>query len=283
MRDISFIDKTFDNAQTHLYHLSIQISLDGFYFAVIDIPRGKYVVLSGRHFFLKRPRLLLKQVREVIETEEIFNCDFKSIDILYSTSKFTMVPQAFFNHEFSNKYLWFNNVHENGFVLAENFLSNAECWCVFDIPKNLNEYLEAKFPNSQVRHNLFPLVEGVLKQNRAFPDRSQVHVNFFRDVFEMVVVNGSKLIQCNVFNYKTERDILYHVLFAFDQLKLSAESTELILHGQVPQVSPVYHLFKKYVRLAAFAKRDSTFLYSYTFSQLPEHYYSSLLSLYKCE
>ena len=32
MRDICLIDKTFDSAQTHLYHLSIQISLDGLLF-----------------------------------------------------------------------------------------------------------------------------------------------------------------------------------------------------------------------------------------------------------
>ena len=65
---------------------------------------------------------------------------------------------------------------------------------------------------------------------------------------------GPKLIHCNIFNYKTERDILYHVLFTFDQLKLSPETTELILYGQMPQVSPVYHLFKKYIKLTSFAE-----------------------------
>ncbi|HEY3390805.1 MAG TPA: DUF3822 family protein, partial [Prolixibacteraceae bacterium] len=75
MRDICLIDKTYDNTQTHLYHLSIQISQDGFYFSVLDIPKGKYVVLNGHHFFLKRPRLLLKHVREVIESEELFQHD----------------------------------------------------------------------------------------------------------------------------------------------------------------------------------------------------------------
>jgi len=99
----------------------------------------------------------------------------------------------------------------------------------------------------------------------------------------MVVVNGSKLIYCNIFAYKTERDILYHVLYTFEQLKLSPEQTELILHGQIPQVSPVYHLFKKYVRLTSFARLDTTYQYSYTFNQLPEHYFTSLLSVYKCE
>lgn len=283
MHDISFIDKTFDQTQTHLYHLSVQISLDGFYYSILDIPKGKYIVLKGHHFFLKRPRLLLKHVSEVIESEEVFGHDFKSIEILYATRKFTLVPQSFYSRVSTDKYLWFNNVQEKGYVVGKNLFPKAECWCVYDIPQNLNEFLSEKFPKAVIRHNLFPLVEGVLKRNRSYSDRGQVHLNFFRDTFEMVVVNGSKLIYCNIFNYKTDRDILYHVLFTFDQLKLSPENTELILHGQMPPVPSVYHLFKKYVQSIAFARLDTTFLYSYTFSQLPEHYYSSLLSVYKCE
>lgn len=283
MRDICFIDKTFDNTQTNSYHLSIQISLDGFYFSVLDIPRGKYIVLNGHHFFLKRARLLLKHVHEVIESEDIFNHEFKSIEILYSTRKFTLVPQAFYSRISLDKYLWFNNILEKGFVVSKNLFPNAGCWCVFDVPQNLSEFLASKFPGCTIKHQLFPLVEGVLKRNRTSTDKGQVHLNFARDSFEIVVVNGSKLIYCNMFTYKTDRDILYHVLYTFDQLRLSPEQTELILHGQIPQVSPVYHLFKKYVKSTAFARLDTTFQYSYTFNQLPEHYFTSLLSVYKCE
>ena len=283
MRDICFIDKTFDSTQTQTYHLSIQISLDGFYFSILDIPKGKYVALKGHHFFLKRVRLLLKQVREVFETEEVLAYNFKSVDILYATRKFTLVPQSFYVRGSLDKYLWFNNVHEKGYVVVKNLFSKAACWCIFDIPQNLSEFLSDKFPKIEIKHTLYPLVEGVLKRNRTFPLRDQVHLNFFRESFEMVIANGPKLTFCNIFNYKTERDILYHVLFTLDQLKLSPDSTELILHGQIPQVSPVYHLFKKYVKSAAFARLDSTYQYSYTFSLLPEHYYSSLLSVYKCE
>ena len=200
MHDISFIDKTLDQTQTHLYHLSIQISLDGFYYSILDIPKGKYIVLKGHHFFLKRSRLLLKHVSEVIESEEVFGHDFKSIEILYATRKFTLVPQSFYSRVSTDKYLWFNNVQEKGYVVGKNLFPKAECWCVYDIPQNLNEYLSEKFPKAAIRHNLFPLVEGVLKQNRAYTDRGQVHLNFFRDTFEMVVVNGSKLIYCNIFN-----------------------------------------------------------------------------------
>jgi len=283
MRDICFIDKTFDSAQTNTYHLSIQISLDGFYFCILDIPKGKYIVLKGHHFFLKRPRLLLKYVREVFESDEVLALNFKSVEILYATRKFTLVPQTFYSRGSLDKYLWFNNVQERGYLVVKNLFPKAACQCIFDIPQNLSEYLFDKYPKTEIKHSLFPLVEGVLKRNRAFPLKDQVHLNFFRENFEMVVVNGSRLICCNIFNYLTERDILYHVLFTFDQLKLSPESTELILHGQIPQVSPVYHLFKKYVKLTSFANLDTTFQYSYTFSLLPEYYFSSLLTAYKCE
>jgi hypothetical protein len=283
MRDICFIDKTFDSTQIPTYHLSIQISLDGLYYSILDIQKGKYVVLNGHHFFLKRPRLLLKHVREVIETEEVFNSNFKSVEILYATRKFTLVPQAFYTRGSLDKFLWFNNVQEKGFTVLKNVFPKAGCLCIFDVPQNLKDYLSDKFPRCEIKHSLFPLVESVVKRNLSYPQRVQVHLNFFRDTFELVTVNSTKLICCNIFNYKTERDILYHVLFTFDQLKLSADATELILHGQIPQVAPVYHLFKKYVKLTAFARLDTTFQYSYTFSQLPEHYYTSLLSVYKCE
>ena len=283
MRDISFIDKTFDPTKTQLYHLSIQISLDGLCFVVLDIPKGKYIQLNVHHFFLKRPRLLLKYVRQVIESEEIFNCEFKSIEILYSSHKFTLVPQSFFGKGSMEKYLWFNNQEEKGFFVEKNLLPKAGCYCLFDIPQNLSSFLALKFPKVVVKHNLFPLIEDSLKRNRQFSEREQVHLNFFRDNFEVIIIKGSKLTYCNIFSYITERDILFHVLLIFDQLKLPTNSTELILHGQMPQVSPVYHLFKKYIRQTLFAKLDTTFQYSYTFAQLPEHYYSSVLSAYKCE
>ena len=283
MRDICFIDKTFDNTQTNNYHLSVQISPDGFFFTVLDIPKGKYIVLSGYNFFIKRPRLLLKHVKEVFEKEELIKLEYQSVDILYSTRLFTFVPKVLFANGDAESFLSFNNMHENGFATRKNLFQRAEAWCIYDMPQNLSDYLEMAFPNVKLNHNLFPLIEIVLKNNRNSHERQQVHLNFFREYFEIVVVNGSKLVQCNSFNFKTERDILYYVLYVFDQLKLSPENTDLIIHGHLPQVSPVYHLLKKYVRKTAFAKLDNTFQYSYTFSQLPEHYFSSLLSLYKCE
>jgi len=283
MQYICFIDKAFDREQSNLYHLSIQISLDGFSYAILDIPKGKYTVLKSFNFFLKRPRLLFMKIRELMNEDEYLNMKFKSTEIIYATEKFTLVPQAFFQNGLAEKYFSFNHEAEKGYSLEKTLLSKGEAWCIFSIPDNLKEFLVLKFPKATIRHNLFPLIERALKENKNLPDRKQVHLNFFRSYFEIIVVSGSKLLLCNQFNYSGDTDVLYYVLYIFDQLKLSTDSTELIIHGYFQQTNPLYQSFKKYIRKTVFASPTSLFTYSYTFSQLSDHYFTSLLDLYKCE
>jgi hypothetical protein len=283
MRDICFIDKTFDSTQRNDFHLSVQISPDGLYFTILDLMRGKYVVLNGYNYFLKRPRFLLKYVKEIIEKESLLKLKYQSIEILYSTGLFTLVPIAFYSEKDSEKVLDFNNIVDNGFTIKRTFFPRAGAWCLYAIPQNLSEYLEQFFGTAIIRHNIFPLVENGLKNNLDSSSRDQVHLNFLRDYFEIAVLKGPKLSLCNQFCFQNERDILYNVLYVYDQLKLSTEESEIIIYGHLPQVSPVYHLMKKYIRKTSFAKLQNTFQYSYTFNQLPEHYFSSLLNLYKCE
>ena len=283
MHDICFIDKSFDPEQTNLYHLSIQISLDGFSFAILDIPKGKYTVLKSTNFFLKRPRLLFMKVRELMTEDEHLNLKYKSIEIVYSSENFTLVPQAFYQQGAADKFFGFNHEMERGFMVDKTLLTKAEAWCIFNIPENLKEFLVLKYPKATIRHNLYPLVERALKENKNFPERKQVHINFFRSYFELIVLSGTKLQLCNQFNYSGENDISYFVLYVFDQLKLPSDTTELVIHGQMQQTDPIYQTFKKYIRKTSFARPTTLFNYSYTFNQLPDHYFTSLLDLYKCE
>ena len=283
MHDICFIDKSFDHEQSNLYHLSIQISLDGFSFAILDIPRGKYTVLKSTNFFLKRPRLLFMNIRELMSRDEHLSLKFKSVDIIYSSENFTLVPQAFFQNVYADKFFGFNHEVEKGYLIEKTLLPKAEAWCIFNIPENLKEFLALKFPKANIRHNLFSLVERALKENKNFPDRKQVHLNFFRTCFELIVLSGTKLLLCNQYNYTGEEDVVYYVLYVFDQLKLSPDTTEIVIHGQFQQTGPMYQTLKKYIRKTVFAHPTSFYSYSYTFNQLPDHYFTSLLDLYKCE
>jgi hypothetical protein len=227
--------------------------------------------------------LLLSKVIDVIDQDEYLKLKFKSVEIIYSSENFTLVPQAFFQQGAADKFFGFNHEIERGYVVDKTLMPRAEAWCIYSIPENLKEFLVLKFPKAIIRHNLFPLIERSLKENKNFPDRKQVHINFFRSYFELIVLTGTKLQLCNQFNYLDESDVTYYVLYVFEQLKLPSETTELIFHGCIPPTSPIYQTFKKYIRKTSFAKPTSLFSYSYTFNQSPDHFFTTLMDLYKCE
>jgi len=282
VQDLSFTDKSFDSNQSLLYHLSIQISLDGFSFCILDIPKGKYILLKDIPLYLKRPRLLYGHIKDIIEKEDILNKDFKSIDILYTTSKFTLVPQAVYSDTSGKDYYKFNISSRDEVNARSTLISEAKAWCVFNIPENLTDYLSEKFPKARLYHHIFPIIQTSLQQNRNIEEKKQVLLNFFRNNFDIVVIKGSELLLYNNFEYRNDKDVLYYVMFIFDQLKLSPEKTEVVFHGKISPSAQPYHLLKKYINRVSFARLDSTYLYSYAFNKIPDHYYSTLLNLYKC-
>ena len=283
MRDIRFIDKTFDSTQSLLYHLSIQISLDGFSFCILDIPKGKYILLRNHPIFLKRPRLLLSRLRDVIEEEGLFNLEYKSIDIIYSTRKSTLVPDGMYSRGTTEKFFAFNHPLEKNFTIEKTHLHKAEAWSLYEIPVNLRDFLMSKFPKATLKHHIYPIIESSLKRNKSQADRIEGHLNFFRHDFDLIVIEGSQLKLYNNFTYRDENDVLYYVMYIFEHLKLNPEKANVIISGFVSRMAPQDHLLKKYVKKVSFAKLDTTYQYSYTFNEIPEHYYAPLLSLYRCE
>ncbi|MCE1200219.1 MAG: DUF3822 family protein [Marinilabiliales bacterium] len=263
--------------------MSIQISLDGFSFAILDIPKGKYTVLKSFRLFLKRPRLLFVKVNELLNNEELLQLKYKSVEILYATATFTLVPQMLYQNGAADKYLQFNHETEKGFQTEKCLLPRAESWCIFSMPENLKELLLLKYPRATFKHDLFPLIERALRENRNFPERKQVHLHFFRTSFEVVVVAGEKLLLGNQFNFSGDNDLIYFVLRIFDQLRLTPDTTDLVIHGYFLQAESVYQTLKKYIRKVSFAKPNTAYAYSTTFAQVPEHFFTSLLDLYKCE
>ncbi len=50
MQDFAFIDETLDINLTQSYKLSIQVSLNGLSFCILDQLQGKYIVFSHKNF-----------------------------------------------------------------------------------------------------------------------------------------------------------------------------------------------------------------------------------------
>ena len=63
-----------------------------------------------------------------------------------------------------------------------------------------------------------------------------------------MVVSQKKLQLYNQFDYQTKEDLLYFILFSFEQLNIEPETVKLKLFGAIEKDDPVYDICYNYIK-----------------------------------
>ncbi len=282
MHDLSFLDESLDINITNTYHVSIQVSLNGFSFCLLDTARNKYVALKHYEFDTKETTLE-ENIKRVSNEDEFLNKEYKSSRLIFTTRKFTLVPTPIFNKEYLKKYFSFNHNLEESERIYFNHLRNADAYVIFAIPGNLSDIFNYHFPKIKIYHQSTPFIESILRNHKNSQDKHTMFLNAGEDLFDIAVVHLKNLKLYNCFFYKNENDLIYFVLYTYEYLKLDAEKTVLVIFGSLSKSSKYYEILKKYIRNLRFEQPKTQFTYSYTFNEIPSHTFVNLLNLYTCE
>ncbi|MCD6565761.1 MAG: DUF3822 family protein [Bacteroidales bacterium] len=281
MYEFAFLDETLDINTTQSYHLSIQVSLNGFSFSILDTVRNKYVALKN-YPLDKQKGIPEDQLRDIFKKDEFLTRKYKSSSYFYITDKSTLVPSPLFNKDKIKEYLMFNHPLEEHNKIFYNQIKNAGTYTVYSIPVNICEILDKQFPGIKNYHQSVPFIEQILLKNQPGEFDFSAFINVTPGIFDIAVSQSKKLILYNQFRFRNENDFIYFVLNIFEQLKLSPEKTLLLLSGEITKTSKYYESLKKYIKSIRFEKRDNQFTYSYTFNQIAEHTFIPLQNLYSC-
>jgi hypothetical protein len=281
MAEKSYLDETLDINQTSSYHLSIQSSLDGFSFAILDTSRNKYIALKD--YPIKKDlteKKYLEEVDRILGMDEFLTREFKSVYLMHPTQKFTLVPTPLFHKDNLKMYFEFNQVLNDLDELHFSKLKNADAYMVHSCPSELANLMTSKLKELKFYHQGIPLIESML--SKPGKKATLVHVDVHPGFIDVVVTGGKKLNFYNTFHYSNEKDLLYFIMLIFEQLKLNQEDTELVFSGMINKDSNHFLLVKRYVKRVAFMKPNELYTYSYTFEQMPVHRFGNLLNLYPC-
>ncbi len=281
MYEFAFLDETLDINTTQSYHLSIQVSLNGFSFSILDTVRNKFVALKN-YPFDKQKGVPEDQLKDIFKKDEFLSREYKSSSYIFITDKSTLVPSPLFNKEKIKEYLMFNHPLGEHDKIFYNQIKNAGTYTVYSIPVTICEILDKQFPGIRSYHQSVPFIEQILLKNQPAGFEYSAFIHVTPGIFDIAVSQSKKLILYNQFRYRNENDFIYFVLNIFEQLKLNPEKTLLLLSGEITKTSKYYESVKKYIKSIKFEKRDSQFTYSYTINQIPEHTFIPLLNLYNC-
>lgn len=281
--DLVLIDETFDINQTKNYHISIQAGLNGYSFSVLDPLRNKYILLKHIPFTGEMTNELLEEkVNEIQGNDEFLTRKYYSAFFSWQSPRYTLIPGPLFNKKNLRTYFEFNHVLEELDEIHYNGYKGIDAYSLFAIPSELSNIVFRSFGNARFFHQTTPLIEHGLISHGGKSSLKTVLVNIYGNNTDIVVIQGENLILCNTFPWKEEKDIVYFVLYVYEQLKLDGTETPLYFAGEISRRSPVYEMLKSYISKVGFEKPNDQFTYSYTFNDIDHHWFINLFNLKMC-
>ncbi len=280
MADISIIDSTFDISVTSSYYMSIQANLNGLSFCILDPVTNKYVLFEHKTF--KQPDHHQAQLEEQLITNQYFRHSYKKVLFLYQTNCFALVPIPLFSEEHAKDILEFNGCHPTADDhLVINKINMCDSANVFAIPRFLYHTVKNQFPDVRFFHQCTSIIESALLRKKSQAE-NQFLINIQEHSFEIIVAQKHHLKLCNTFLYNNEKDLIYLILFTFEQLGLSSANTYIELSGAISPTDSRYSLIKRYLKNAVLAPLPLHFLYPESICSLEVHRFSNLFNLTLC-
>ena len=231
------------------YHkLSIQVSLNGLSFCVLD-PIGNSITLSRRVEFEKElsPYEVLKELKSLIRSEGILDYQYSDVVVIHRNTLFSLVPKALFNPKELANYLKFNvKLLANDLVVYDK-IPNYELVNVYVPFVNLNNYIYDLFGEFEFRHHGTVLLDSLLNlHNKGKAPICYVHVD--ADQIDITVVEQKKLLFFNSFRITSKEDFIYYLLFSLEQLKLDPETVKVRLFGTIEEEDERYEIAFEYIQ-----------------------------------
>ena len=271
MQKISLVDETFDLNFTLEYKLSIQLSLDGFSFSILDTIQNKVIYLYHQELFDTAPDFLLKRLRSIYEESDLLHLPFKKTSVIFVIpNRTTLVPDEIFQSQNAPEYVNGTMMPSENTTIKSSFISPLKYWAVYEIPAMIYSFLEEKHPGAKFMSDLnlsLPRIAGT---------KSLLKVTVLKKHLIISGIDEMGLHFHNSFFYDGENDMMFYIL---GSVKASAsEPQKILLDGMVNKHATIYHRLKQYFTDVEIASNPKNIHYSYLFDKLPDARFVNLFN-----
>lgn len=282
MNNYSVIDHNFDINITTSYFLSIQLSLDGFSFCVLDPVSNEYIQFQSKNILLNEK--IFDTLEKELANNDLLIYPYQKVFITYYTSEYTLIPTPLFQKEKEDTYLnfCFSNKSDCDMVLFSNKIKMADSVCLFGVPKNIVDLLNKYYKDIHFFCQATPFIESALLSTTIDSNHNHVHIDLQVSNFDIIVTSGNNLKMHNSFNYNNHNDFLYYTLLIFEQLKLNTHSTIIFLSGKADKSTNIYSLLKKYIKQVEIKKETKHFKFASVFKNIPIQNHLNLFNIPLC-
>lgn len=270
----------FDWRMSESYYLSIQLSLDGLSFCILDPVTNVYHSITDVKFGKEDPHFAQQE-------QYILGCNdmrrrYRKVLISVNSPAFTMMPLSMYDEQRVRGVLALTgiNVGVDDRILRNNIdLANATT--VFTVPNFLYFFLKNQFPGAEIFHSTTPVASSMLLKRQADAQGATVNVELAPDSMTVVVVDNNELKLCNRFYCREALDYVYMLLYIAEHLSINIKTSAITIQGNVAYGDERIRQLKRFAGHVRMAEAPRFFNYGFAIPD-QSHRYNSLFLMPLC-
>ena len=228
--------------------LILQVSLTEVSFCIFDSLKNKIEQIA--HFSIDNTSNSIsieEYLATVIKNNVALQTTFDDILVLHNNNLLTFVPSVLYDQQYLSSYMQYNTKVFESDYFTHDEISSYDMNTVYIPYININNFLIDQFGSFKYQHSFTILIKKILDFSKNI-EETQVYIHIQKDNFQLIVVKNQKLLLFNTFEFKTDQDFMYYVLFAMEQLQLNPESVLVKLFGTISKEHSLYQIAYKYIR-----------------------------------
>jgi hypothetical protein len=278
------IDESVSNTSPKNLKLFIQLGHDFLSLCILDNSRKKFICLEDFRFAFSENAELLAEKCELVKQQSKFLQleDFQTVNCCVSFHRSTLIPEPLYDAGSEKLMLDFNFGETKDEIILKDHLKLIQTINLFSVPSLIHKMLNYWFKDISIHHQSTILINSLLTLNK-YKQEKFVTLHVRPGDFEIAVTEGNKLLFYNSFQYKTNEDFLYFVLFVLEQLNLNPETVAIKVTGEIEKHNILYRSIGKYLQNVSIMEINNPYQFSYKFESLPASSYYTLFNQHLCE
>ena len=265
---ITAYGEEFDAGKSSQYRLTIQFALGGLSYALLDTGDNRIIALECyQSDLLSDSNDLFHTLECALESKGLNNKAFASVTCIVDERINTLVPEALYQPEESEKYLSFGYNLPSGYAMMADRLA-CKAVNLYALPLTLKNKVLAKWPEAKLTHSSSLFINSL-----PYTERPTVFVNVRNRDFDMAVAKEGQLAFFNNFRFNTKDDFAYFLVFAMEQNGLSGQDTPVCFTGLIRPASEIIDLCGRYVSDLRFVEDPHILQISEALGEVPFQYY----------
>lgn len=238
-------DSSLDVNRFKQCHSSFLLKKDGLSFIIYDINKKNILAFCEHSWNANSSEEeILKRLEQIFLDFEFNFEDGLSNSWYIHSAKAAFSPLELFEEGMGNELLKLSSRVESNDIVKNETWNKHHIVCSYALSKTIEDWLNFNFPQSEKFHHSRAMVQLF---NHYPQYGSYIHLHAEKNYADLLICQDGRISMFNQFSYKVEEDLLYYLLFAFEQHRILAPEVEVNISGILKADSKFFELLKNYV------------------------------------